>query len=108
MVARMAELLHVGRGDRVLEVGTGSGYAAAILAELGCRVTTIERDPARDRGASTAAWPPWLRGPGGRPRGRREPGPARGGAVGRDRGGGCGAADAPTRCASSWARGAAS
>ncbi len=45
MVARMAELLHVGRGDRVLEVGTGSGYAAAVLAELGCQVTTIERDP---------------------------------------------------------------
>ena len=46
MVARMVELLHVGRDDRVLEVGTGSGYAAAVLAELGCRVTTIERDPA--------------------------------------------------------------
>ena len=46
MVARMAELLHVGRDDRVLEVGTGSGYAAAVLAELGCLVTTIERDPA--------------------------------------------------------------
>lgn len=46
MVARMAELLHAGVGDRVLEVGTGSGYAAAVLAELGCQVTTIERDPA--------------------------------------------------------------
>ena len=46
MVARMVELLRVGRDDRVLEVGTGSGYAAAVLAELGCRVTTIERDPA--------------------------------------------------------------
>ena len=45
IVARMVELLHVGPGDRVLEVGTGSGYAAAVLAELGCRVTTIERDP---------------------------------------------------------------
>ena len=45
MVARMVELLRVGRDDRVLEVGTGSGYAAAVLAELGCRVTTIERDP---------------------------------------------------------------
>ena len=45
MVARMAELLHVARGDRVLEIGTGSGYAAAILAELGCQVTTIEREP---------------------------------------------------------------
>ena len=45
IVARMAELLRVGRGDRVLEVGTGSGYAAAVLAELGCRVVTVERDP---------------------------------------------------------------
>jgi protein-L-isoaspartate(D-aspartate) O-methyltransferase len=45
IVARMTELLHVARGDRVMEVGTGSGYAAAVLAELGCRVTTVERDP---------------------------------------------------------------
>lgn len=51
MVARMAEVLHVGRGDRVLEVGTGSGYAAAILAELGCHVTTIERDAKLATGA---------------------------------------------------------
>ena len=45
IVARMVELLHVDPGDRVLEVGTGSGYAAAVLAEIGCRVTSIERDP---------------------------------------------------------------
>jgi protein-L-isoaspartate(D-aspartate) O-methyltransferase len=45
IVARMTELLAVGPGDRVLEVGTGSGYQAAVLAELGCRVTTIEREP---------------------------------------------------------------
>ena len=45
VVARMTELLHVGGGDRVLEVGTGSGYAAAVLAEIGCCVTTIERNP---------------------------------------------------------------
>ena len=45
IVARMTELLHVAPGERVLEVGTGSGYQAAVLAELGCRVTTIERDP---------------------------------------------------------------
>ncbi|HEY3317918.1 MAG TPA: protein-L-isoaspartate O-methyltransferase, partial [Coriobacteriia bacterium] len=44
--ARMTELLAIARGERVLEVGTGSGYQAAVLAELGCRVTTIERDPA--------------------------------------------------------------
>jgi protein-L-isoaspartate(D-aspartate) O-methyltransferase len=43
MVARMTELLEVVAGDRVLEVGTGSGYQAAVLASLGCRVTTIER-----------------------------------------------------------------
>jgi protein-L-isoaspartate(D-aspartate) O-methyltransferase len=43
IVARMTELLAVGPGDRVLEVGTGSGYQAAVLAELGCRVVTVER-----------------------------------------------------------------
>jgi protein-L-isoaspartate(D-aspartate) O-methyltransferase len=45
MVARMTELLEVVAGDRVLEIGTGSGYQAAVLATLGCRVTTIERHP---------------------------------------------------------------
>jgi protein-L-isoaspartate(D-aspartate) O-methyltransferase len=44
IVARMTELLGVGDGDRVLDIGTGSGYQAAILARLGCRVTSIERD----------------------------------------------------------------
>lgn len=43
MVARMTELLQVEAGDRILEIGTGSGYQAAILARLGARVTTIER-----------------------------------------------------------------
>lgn len=51
IVARMAQLLAVRRGDRVLEVGTGSGYAAAVLAELGCRVTTLEREPSLARSA---------------------------------------------------------
>jgi protein-L-isoaspartate(D-aspartate) O-methyltransferase len=45
IVARMTELLGVGPGDRVLEIGTGSGYQAAVLAAIGCRVTTIERIP---------------------------------------------------------------
>ncbi|GAB6062239.1 protein-L-isoaspartate(D-aspartate) O-methyltransferase [Deferrisoma palaeochoriense] len=42
IVALMTELVRVGPGSRVLEVGTGSGYQAAVLAELGARVYTIE------------------------------------------------------------------
>lgn len=44
-VAKMTELLHVKSGMRVLEVGTGSGYQAAILSCLGCVVYTTERLP---------------------------------------------------------------
>lgn len=43
IVARMTELLRVAPGDRILEIGTGSGYQAAVLATLGARVRTIER-----------------------------------------------------------------
>src|SRR3954454_3796743 len=39
IVARMTELLGVRAGDRVLEIGTGSGYQAAVLAAMGCQVT---------------------------------------------------------------------
>jgi protein-L-isoaspartate(D-aspartate) O-methyltransferase len=42
-VAFMTECLEVSEGDRILEIGTGSGYQAAILAEMGARVFTIER-----------------------------------------------------------------
>ena len=45
IVARMTDLLDVSAGDRVLEVGTGSGYQAAILVEMGIQVYTIERVP---------------------------------------------------------------
>lgn len=45
MVAVMAEQARIGPGDRVLEVGTGSGYGAAVLASLGAEVWTIERHP---------------------------------------------------------------
>jgi protein-L-isoaspartate(D-aspartate) O-methyltransferase len=46
MVARICETLAPGGGERVLDVGTGSGYQAAVLAELGAEVDTIERLPA--------------------------------------------------------------
>jgi protein-L-isoaspartate(D-aspartate) O-methyltransferase len=57
MVARICEALAVRPGQRVLDVGTGSGYQAAVLAELGAEVVTIERIPelaqqARDNLAS--------------------------------------------------------
>jgi len=45
MVARICEALAVRRGHRLLDVGTGSGYQAAVLAELGAEVVTIERIP---------------------------------------------------------------
>jgi protein-L-isoaspartate(D-aspartate) O-methyltransferase len=43
MVAKMTERLEVEPGDRILEIGTGSGYQAAILAWLGADVTSLER-----------------------------------------------------------------
>jgi protein-L-isoaspartate(D-aspartate) O-methyltransferase len=46
MVARMTEDLAVRPGDRILEIGTGSGYQAAILAWLGAQVTSFERQAA--------------------------------------------------------------
>ncbi len=54
IVAEMSELLEVQEGDRVLEIGTGSGYQAAVLAEMGVSVYTVEiipelADEARER-----------------------------------------------------------
>jgi protein-L-isoaspartate(D-aspartate) O-methyltransferase len=43
VVARMSELLRLEPTDRVLDVGTGSGYHAAVLARLAAHVWTIER-----------------------------------------------------------------
>ncbi|MGB0929772.1 MAG: protein-L-isoaspartate(D-aspartate) O-methyltransferase [Chitinophagales bacterium] len=42
-VAYQTEILQIETGDRVLEIGTGSGYQAAILATLGAKVYSIER-----------------------------------------------------------------
>jgi protein-L-isoaspartate(D-aspartate) O-methyltransferase len=59
MVAKMTEHLAVQRGARILEIGTGSGYQATILAWLGAAVTSLERQaaliaPARARIAALA------------------------------------------------------
>lgn len=45
IVALMTELLRVGKGDRVLEVGLGSGYQAAVLAAMGVELYALEIVP---------------------------------------------------------------
>jgi protein-L-isoaspartate(D-aspartate) O-methyltransferase len=50
-VAFQTELLCIQNGDKVLEVGTGSGYQAAILIEMGAQVFTIERHKILNLGA---------------------------------------------------------
>jgi protein-L-isoaspartate(D-aspartate) O-methyltransferase len=45
MVARMTELLRLTGKEKVLEIGTGSGYQAAVLSRLAARVCTVERIP---------------------------------------------------------------
>lgn len=42
IVALMSQVLHLQPGSRVLEIGTGSGYQAAVLSEMGCEVYSIE------------------------------------------------------------------
>lgn len=54
VVAVMSQALEIEPGDRVLEVGTGSGYQAAVLAEMGANVVTVERrDALADRAQQT-------------------------------------------------------
>lgn len=52
IVALMTELADVRQGDTVLEVGTGSGYQAAVLAEMGVKVFSIEIVEALAEGAA--------------------------------------------------------
>ena len=53
MVALMTQALELSGGESVLEVGTGSGYQAAVLGELAARVVTIERHAALSAQAAT-------------------------------------------------------
>src|SRR5213593_3269912 len=53
MVAAMTEALGLTGGERVLEVGTGSGYQTAVLAELAREVISLERLPELSAGART-------------------------------------------------------
>jgi protein-L-isoaspartate(D-aspartate) O-methyltransferase len=45
MVAAMAEALDLGGDEKILEIGAGSGYAAAVMAELSTPIFAIEREP---------------------------------------------------------------
>ncbi len=45
IVAYMTERLDASPGEKILDVGTGSGYQATVLAEIGCDVYTIELEP---------------------------------------------------------------
>jgi len=54
VVARMCELLELRGHERVLDVGTGSGYHAAVLAQLVAEVWSIEREPRLSRRAGEA------------------------------------------------------
>jgi len=61
VLARLIQLLAVRPGDRVLVVGAGTGYGAAVLAGLGAKVTAVESDPtllAIARPALAAMTPP--------------------------------------------------
>jgi protein-L-isoaspartate(D-aspartate) O-methyltransferase len=54
VVARMCELLELRGDETVLDVGTGSGYHAAVLGRLGAKVVSIERHAALSRAAGDA------------------------------------------------------
>jgi protein-L-isoaspartate(D-aspartate) O-methyltransferase len=54
MVATICQAMELRGGEAVLEVGTGSGYSAAVLSLLAGRVLSVERDAALSRGAAAA------------------------------------------------------
>ena len=84
IVATICQLLGLAADDRVLDVGTGSGYQAAVLAELAAEVVTIERVPELAKDARAALVRGRVRQCRGS-RGRRVAGRCRPSAVRRDR-----------------------
>lgn len=54
IVARLIQALDLTQKDKVLEIGTGSGYATAILAKMAGNVTTVDVDPQQQQFAHTA------------------------------------------------------
>jgi protein-L-isoaspartate(D-aspartate) O-methyltransferase len=57
MVGLMTQLLNLAGTEKILEIGTGSGYQTAILAELALKVITIERHPSlADRAHELLDW----------------------------------------------------
>ena len=57
MVAAVVEALELHTGDRALDVGTGSGYQAAVMAACGAHVVSIERVSSLARTAAPSAGP---------------------------------------------------
>ena len=54
IVARLIQGLDIKPGEKVLEVGTGSGYAAALMAQMGAHIVTIDIDPEQQMRAKLA------------------------------------------------------
>ena len=52
-VAFQSQMLNIKKGDKVLEIGTGSGYQSAVLIELGAKVFTVERHKILSMGAQS-------------------------------------------------------
>lgn len=52
-VAFQTQLLEIQKGEKILEIGTGSGYQSAVLLEMGAKVYTIERHKILNIGAQT-------------------------------------------------------
>ena len=57
IVAYMSTAAQIEAGDRVLEIGTGSGYKACVLAEMGADVYSVEYIPDREKRGENFSFP---------------------------------------------------